>query len=126
MGLKLKESVNPEILRDYGFHLGKEDFGKERWCGDGLGFQYQAEWYHKFLRLDEETGEYNSVTGKIIYTDDELDIPMVQISFRIGKGNDLYIDCAPSGTYHIEGRDLDIITETIYDLTQAGFLEKEE
>lgn len=123
MGLKLKEGVNPEVLRDYGFHLGKEDFRKERWCGDGIGYQYQADWYHKFLLVDEEIG-YNSSIGEIAYTDEEFDIPMVQISFRIGNGNDLYIDCAPSCTYHIGGDELDIVAETIFALTQAGLLEE--
>lgn len=124
MGLRLKEGINPDILRKYGFHLGKEDFGKERWCGDGGGYQYQAEWYHKFLTFDEDTGEYGENIGGIAYTDDEFDIPMVQISFRTDNKNDLYIDCAPSCTYHIGGDELDIITDTIFQLTQDQLLEK--
>ena len=123
MGLRLKEGINPEVLRDFGFHLGKEDFGKERWCGYGIGYQQQANWYHKFLMFDEETGELNTSSGKIMYTGEEFDIPMVQMTFRIGNGNDLYIDCAPSYTYHIGGSDLDIVAETIFALTQAGLLE---
>ncbi len=123
MGLKLKGGVNPEILRNYGFHLGKEDFGKERWCGNGIGYQYQADWYHKFLLVDEEVG-YNASIGEIAYTDENFDIPMVKISFRIGDGNDLYIDCAPCCTYHIGGDELDIVAETIFALTQVGLLEE--
>lgn len=125
MGIRLKDGVNPEELRKFGFKKGSEFFGKERWCGDGVGYGYQAEWYHKFLTEDEETGEYSDSIGKIAYTDEEYDIPMVQISFRIGDNNrnDLYIDCAPSYTYHIGGSDLDIVAETIYKLTQAGLIE---
>lgn len=125
MGLRLKESINPEILRGYGFHLGHEDFGKERWCGDGIGYQYQADWYHKFLTYDEETGEYGEGLNEIAYTDNEFDIPMVHMAFRTGErfNNDLYIDCAPSCMYHIGGNELDIVAKTIFALTQAGLLE---
>lgn len=131
MGLRLKAGVDPEILRNFGFVQGKEMFGKERWCGDGQGYAYQAEWYHKFLRFDEDTGEmgdFDNPDCKIAYTDPEFDIPMVHISFRIGEryNNDLYIDCAPKGTYHIGGSDLDIVTNTLFKLIQAGLLEEDE
>lgn len=65
MGLRLKSGVNPDVLRKYGFHLGKEDFGKERWCGDGSEYQYQAEWYHKFLTRDWDTGLVGDDTCEI-------------------------------------------------------------
>lgn len=124
MGLRLKKNVSPEVLRNYGFHLGKEDFGKERWCGDGCGYQYQGEWYHKFLLFNEETGEYTSDVGGIAYTEEEFDIPMVQMSFRTTMNNDLYIDCAPSCTYHISGDELDIVADTIFELVRDGVVEK--
>lgn len=124
MGLRLKAGINPDILRNYGFHLGKEDFGKERWCGDGAGYQYQADWYHKFLTYNEETGEYGENFDKIAYTDDEYDIPMVHISCRTNFQNDLYIDCAPSCTYHIGGSELNILADTIFQLTQDQLLER--
>lgn len=125
MGIRLKNDVNPEELRKFGFVQGKECFGKERWCGNGIGYEYQGEWYHKFLTQDPETFEYGDNFERIAYTDSEYDIPMVHITFRTGKkcNNDLYIDCAPSGTYHIGGSDLDIISETIFKLTQAGLVE---
>lgn len=125
MSLVLRQGVNPEVLRDFGFKPGREFFGKERWCGDGIGYEYQADWYHKFLRIDEDTGLYGEI-GDIAYTDNEFDIPMVHMSFHIGGLNDLYIDCAPSGTYYIGGDDLDVITDTIYDLIQAGLVERKE
>ena len=122
MGLKLKDEVNPEILRNFGFRLGREYFGNEKWCGDGCGYEYQANWYHKFLTVDWDTGEVGDGFDNIAYADD--DIPMVQIMFRIGSNNDLYIDCAPNCTYHISGDELDIVADTIYDLNEAGLLEK--
>lgn len=122
MGLKLKDGINPEILRDFGFHLGKEYFGKEKWCGDGCGYEYQANWYHKFLTIDWNTGELGAGFNDIAYADD--DIPMVHIMFRIGSNNDLYIDCAPDCTYHIGGDELDIVADTIYELVNACLLDK--
>lgn len=47
---------------------------------------------------------------------------MVHMVFRVGDHNDLFIDCAPSGTYHIN--DLDIVADTLYDLVNAGLIEK--
>lgn len=123
--LVLKQGVNPEVLREFGFKPGREFFGKERWCEDGIGYEYQADWYHKFLRIDPEEG-VPSEDGEIAYTDEEYDIPMVQMSFRIGVLNDLYIDCSPSGTYHIGGDELDVVADTIYSLIQAGLVEKKE
>ena len=121
MGLKLKDGIDANELRKYGFKRGREFFGKERWCGEsGIGYGYVADWMIKFL-MDVENPEL------IAYTDTEFDIPMVEIAFRTDeKGwNDLYIDCAPSCTYHISGSDLDIVTDTIFELTQAGLVEIE-
>lgn len=117
MPIRLKSGVNPEALRKYGFKLGREYFGKERWCGDGVGYEYQADWMHKFL-MDPDDSE------KVLYTDDEFDIPMVQLSFRFGKGfaGDLYADCAPSCTYHIGGGDLDVLTDTVFSMCQDGII----
>lgn len=75
------------------------------------------EWAHKFLMDADEP-------DKVAFTDEEFDIPMVHIMFRLGNGNDLYIDCAPSCTYHIGGDELDIVAETIFFMTQAGLLEE--
>lgn len=122
MGLKLKDDVRPESLRDFGFRLGREYFGNEEWCGDGRGFEYQADWYHKFLTVNWDTGEFGDGFGNIAYADDN--IPMVHMMFRIGNHNDLYIDCAPSCTYHIGGDELDIVADTIYELVNAGLVDK--
>lgn len=77
------------------------------------------------MTQDPETFKYGDNFERIAYTDSEYDIPMVHITFRTGKkcNNDLYIYCAPSETYHIGGSDLDIISETIFKLTQAGLVE---
>lgn len=60
--------------------------------------------------------------SKIAYIAEDYDIPCVQISVRT-EHRDLYVDVAVEGTYHVGGSELDIVTDTIYELTQAGILE---
>ena len=117
MGLRLKEDVDPEILRKYGFKTGKEWADAGERCLEGPGCETYHPWYHKFL-MDKEHPE------KIAYTDEEYDLPMVQISIRIGVffKNDMYVDCSPCDTYHIGGSELDILLETIFDMVNDGIL----
>lgn len=119
MALKLKKGINPQKLMNYGFKTGKEWAEQGEKCLEGQGYKYQYEWYHKFS-MDEENPD------RIMYADEEYDQPIVHIAIRIGENfnNDLYIDCTPSGTYHIGGSELDIIAETIFDLVNDGLLEK--
>ncbi|MBS4958166.1 MAG: hypothetical protein KHZ99_14110 [Clostridium sp.] len=119
MSLKLKEGIDKEKLKKYGFKTGKEWAEQGERCLKGEGYKYQHDWYHKFL-MDEED------SNKIMYADEEYDQPIVHISIRIGENfnNDLYIDCTPSGTYHIGGSELDIVTETVFDLVNDGLLER--
>ena len=60
--------------------------------------------------------------SKIAYIAEDYDIPCVQISVRT-EHRDLYVEVAVEGTYHVGGSELDIVTDTIYELTQAGILE---
>lgn len=121
--LKLRDGISPETLREYGFKPGKEFFGKERCVVTGLDTSIRQNGYHKFLTQDSDTYEYGDGFDEIAYTDEEFDIPMVQMSFKIGDGDNLYIDCAPSCTYHIGGVEMDIIADTIYQLTCDGLIE---
>lgn len=116
MSLRVKEGIDLEVLREYGFKIGKEwgDAGER--CLAGIGYAYQHEWYHKFLMDADEDNT------KIAYISDEYDIPCVQISVRT-EHRDLYVDVAVEGSYHVGGSELDIVTDTIYELTQAGILE---
>ena len=70
--------------------------------------------------MDEEHPE------KIAYTDEEYNLPMVQIFIRTGAHfkNDMYVDCSPCDTYHIGGYELDILLETIFDMVNDGILVK--
>ena len=121
MALRLKDSVSPERLKEFGFHRAEDDFKTELWCGDGMGAH--KDWWYKFLTVDPETYEYGEGYDDIAYAEDSMN-PMVQLIFRIGSGNDLWIDCTPSETYHIEGDEVDIVADTIYDLVDSGIVEK--
>ena len=114
--IKIKDNVDLEELRKYGFKPGKEWADSGERCLDGSGYKYQHEWWHKFL-MDEED------ENKIAYINEDYDIPCIQISIRT-EYRDIYIDVAVEGTYHIGGSDLDVITKTIMDLANAGLIEE--
>lgn len=115
MSLRVKAGIDLEELKKYGFKTGKEWADAGERCLECIGYKYQYEWYHKFLMDADEP-------SKIAYIAEDYDIPCVQISVRT-EHRDLYVDVAVEGTYHVGGSELDIVTDTIYELTQAGILE---
>lgn len=115
MSLRVKAGIDLEELKKYGFKTGKEWADAGERCLEGIGYKYKHEWYHKFLMDADEP-------SKIAYIAEDYDIPCVQISVRT-EHRDLYVDVAVEGTYHVGGSELDIVTDTIYELTQAGILE---
>lgn len=115
MSLRVKAGIDLEELKKYGFKTGKEWADAGERCLESIGYKYQHEWYHKFLMDADEP-------SKIAYIAEDYDIPCVQISVRT-EHRDLYVDVAVDGTYHVGGSELDIVTDTIYELTQAGILE---
>lgn len=119
MKFRIKDGINLEELRKYGFRTGKEWADDGERCLDNVGYEYQHGWWHKFYMDPDEEGKC------IYYADDDYDQPMVQITVRT-ENRDLWIDCTPSGTYHIGGEELDVIVETIMQLTEDGLLEMTE
>ena len=115
MSLRVKAGIDLEELKKYGFKTGKEWADAGERCLEGIGYEYQHEWCHKFLMDAYEP-------SKIAYIAEDYDIPCVQISVRT-EHRDLYVEVAVEGTYHVGGSELDIVTDTIYELTQAGILE---
>lgn len=111
--LKLKENVDFEELRKYGFKPGKEWAKTERCTGE---YHATYDWWLKYL-MDEEEPE------KVAYTSDEYDIPCVGIGIMPSRV--VYIDYSVESTYHIGGSDVDIVNDTLFDLITAGLLVKE-
>ena len=116
MSLKLKDNIDFEELRKFGFKTGKEWADAGERCLKGSGYKYQHEWWHKFLMDKDEP-------DKIAYISDEYDIPCIQISVRT-EHRDIYIEASVEGTYHIGGSDFDVVTDTLLDLIEAGIVEK--
>ena len=116
MSLKIEDGIDLEVLREYGFKTGKEWSDAGERCLEGIGHAYQHDWYHKFLMDADEDNT------KIAYVSNDYDIPRVQI-LVITECRDLYVNVAVEDGYHVGGSELDIITDTIYELTKAGILE---
>lgn len=115
MGLRIKDNVELEELRKYGFKLGK-DYAEagERCMGEGNEYQY--EWYHKYLLREDD--------GRIRYAYHEYEIPTVEILVRPeDRIIDLY--CTPEEGYYISTPEMDVVLETIFELAKDGLLEKE-
>lgn len=115
--LKLKDGVDVESLRKYGFKTGKE------WAAQGercflpeVGMSYQYEWFHVFA-MDEEEQE------KIAYTSDEFSIPRMQLYVR---DRHVCCSCSVEGTYHIDNDDMEPLFTVLFDMITDGILEKVE
>ena len=126
LAIRLKENVSIEDLRRFGFEFGKilaERVPYNRFLGNENGVGYQDEWAHKFLMSEDDPEQVWWADG-----DEDSPMPMVQIMFRMSEGypRDLFIDVGVIDAYHICGKELDIITDTIYELTQAGLIERYE
>lgn len=116
--IRLKDGIDINVLREFGFKSGAEwrevdnrSFGA--YCGNDRAF-------YKF-HMDPENPD------QINYIEDDTDVAVCELSFV--PGNDdiirLFIDAAPTCTYHVDTYDWDgLVENTIYDLTMAGVIEK--
>lgn len=116
MSLKLKPGIDLERLREFGFAPGSElakQLEFEEYF-DGRG--YQIPWWHKFEEDPDNPGCPHC---------DEDGLPLTQawIDTRDGK-NLLWFEVVPNCTYHAEMSDLNLITDTVFALTQAGLVER--
>ena len=110
MGLRIKDNIPIGRLREFGFAPGTE-------LAQNPMFQseYMLAWWRKF----ECDG------GEIRRNEDEIPMVHAWVDTRDGK-NLLWFDVAPCCTYHVEMEELDMVTDTIFELTKAGLLEKNE
>lgn len=111
--LKLKNGIDSKILEKYGFELGQKFIDKGERC---ICNEYEYKDYWKFSMDEDEP-------GKVLYADEEFDQPMVSIHVQSNINNRLWIECVPSCTYHIGGWDLNLITDTLYQMITDGILE---
>ncbi len=81
MIIKIKDNIDLEELRKFGFKKGIEWAEAGERCLKGIGYKYQHEWWHKFLMdEDDET--------KIAYISKEYDIPSVADFYWNGEERD--------------------------------------
>ena len=118
MSLAIKSGVNIEQLRAFGFTPGEElakqsDFFSEYFDGRG----YQLPWWHKF-KTDPD-----SETGDPYFDEDGCPAIHAWVDIRDGK-NLLWFDVTPCCTYHASMSELDLITDTVFALAQAGLVEE--
>lgn len=111
MSLKIKDGISPERLREFGFVPGYELAQRSQYTEYFNEREYQLSWWHKF--------ETDSETGAPLL--DEYGNPRCQAWV---DENRLWFDVMPWGTYHAEMSDLDMVTDTVFALAQAGLLEK--
>ena len=119
MGLRIKDGINLEALREYGFRTGKEYADAGERCLMGAGHTEEQNWYHKFLMDKDEP-------ARIAYVNDSYPLPAIRVSIRTGDGfqNDLWVECIPCCTYHICGDEMAPVLETVYAMARDGLLEK--
>lgn len=116
--IRLKDGIDINILREFGFKSGAEwRAADEPAFGDHCG---QDNAFYKFY-MDPEQSD------RIYYIDEDTDVATCEMSFITGTDGviRLFIDAAPSCTYHIDTYDWgDIVEDIIYDLAMAGAIEK--
>lgn len=113
MSLRIKDGVSLEQLREFGFVPGYELAQRSQYTEYFNEREYQLSWWHKFA-TDSETG------APLL---DEYGNPRCQAWV---DENRLWFDVMPWGTYHAEMSDLDIVTDTVFALSLAGLIEKED
>ena len=115
MALRIKDNIPIGRLREFGFAPGKELAQNRMFQSEFKGAAYSLPWWHKFA----------CDGGEIFRNENGIPMAHAWIDTRDGK-NLLWFDVAPCCTYHIEMEELDMVTETVFELTKAGLLEKSE
>ena len=106
--LKIKDDIDLKELEKFGFKKGKQLINI---CPShfGEGTEYMLEWYHKLSRIQEDECGYKIPYTHIMVKDTRF--------ILIDVHNNDY-------TYHTEGSELEEVENTLYDLIQAGLVEK--
>lgn len=105
---KLKDTVDLEQLRKYGFRPGNEyDDYKRCICND---YEYDNWW---LISLDSK--------GAVRYADYDEDQPMWCVQVR--DDMTLWIECVPSFSYSISIYDMEHMFHALYNMIADGIIE---
>ena len=116
MSLKIKDGVSLDRLREFGFAPTAELIARDfRYEPIFDGCQYMFPWWHMFLQ-DPDQG------GPLMDEDGCNPILHAWVNTNDGK-NRLWFDVVPQCTYHAGTNDLNLITDTVFKLTQAELIE---
>lgn len=100
------------VLRHYGFALGRELVAKDARYADAFSSDHELDWWWKFAPDPNEENPY--LMGEDTH-------PLVSMCVN-PETRLLYCDVEVCGTYHTEGSDLDVITDTIAALARDKYL----
>lgn len=114
--LKVKDDVDLSVLRDFGFITGKEVNEEFDENNTFLVDDVSLDSWFKFYRYGDDDED---CAGHIIQDNDvaEVSIEILADSRR------LWVEVAPIASYHAEGSELDVVTDTIAQLAVAGIIE---
>lgn len=106
----IKKDVDLKSLEKYGFKIGREIPDNERWiCND---YERDDYWLIPMIPGEPE---------KVFYSDDAFDQPIWSI--HIQSNRDVWIDCTPSGTYHIDNYDMEEMFYALRCMIKDGIIE---
>ena len=117
MSLAIKKDTDIEQLRAFGFALGEELAERPDFANYFIGREYQLSWWHKC------NADRASDTGAPDIDEDGNPTAHAWVDTRDGK-NLLWFDVVPCCTYHAGMSDLNLVTDTVFALTQAGLVEE--
>lgn len=116
MRLRIKDGVDLNELRKFGFRTGAELSEDEDFEEFLSGCSYMNDWWIKYQMNPD-------FPDKVKVTEDENPVCEAWVDTREGK-NYLWFDVTPDCTYHASMDELELITETVFDLAMAGLIEK--
>lgn len=105
----IKNDVNLESLRNYGFKIGREIPDNERCiCND-----YERDDYW-LIPMDPDNPE------EVYYANDEFDQPIWSV--HIQDSRRIWIECVPSCTYHIDNCDMEHMFYVLKRMIEDGII----
>ena len=106
----IKKDVDLKLLEKYGFKIGREIPDNKRFiCNDQERDDY---WLIPMIPGEPE---------KVFYSDVAFDQPIWSI--HIQRNRDVFIDCTPSGTYHIDNYDIEEMFYALRCMIKDGIIE---
>lgn len=107
---RLKGNFNLDVLRKYGFKLGKEYSDNER-C---ICNNYERNDYW-LISMSPDQPE------QVEYANDDYDQPIWSI--HVQSNRRLWIECVPCCTYHIDNSDMEQMFFTLLNMILDGIIE---